>query len=181
MNTNYMLDAKSLSASNPHVKEVSNLKSIYLSIFVCLVSFSIIFLSSWVEDKSSTSYIGGNTLAAVLLIVGFYILLNKRKKLVFSPTNSTLLKGEFYLEGKQLELIKEAVTSNLISDYSQFKLVRSGNVRLDYVVSSDGKFVAVQLFEYIPYKFEAVTELVSYENDQAHNLGMFLLKNHCKI
>ena len=181
MNTKYMLDAKSLSASIPNVKEVSNLKSIYLSIFVCLVAFGIILLSSWVEDKSSTSYIGGNTLAVVLLIIGFYRLLNKRKKLVYSPTNSTLLKGEFYLEGKQLEAIKEAVTANQEADYSQFKLIRSGNVRLDYVVSCDGKFVAVQLFEYIPYKFESVTDMISYEDDQAHNLGMLLLKNHGKI
>lgn len=176
-----MLDAEHLAAFSSNVKQVLNTKSVSLSIVVCLVGSGIIFLSSWMEDKSSSSYMAGNTLAVILLILGFYRLLRKRYQLIYVPTESVMLSGSFYLETQQFERFKAALTGEPTTDFSQFNLTRSGNIRLDYVVSRDGQFVASQVFQYIPYNFEPATDIVCYEEKNAHNLAMFLLKNHGKI
>lgn len=181
MSKKYMMDARSLSASTSNVKEIINTKSIYLSVFICLVALGIIFLSSWIDDKSSPSYMGGNTLAVVLLLAGFYRLLNKRTQLIYVPTGSAMLSGSFYLDSQQLERLKADLTEHPETDLSDIKFVKSGNTRLDYVVSRDGNFMAAQLFQYVPYNFEPVTDVVYYEEKEAQNFAMFLLKNHGKI
>ena len=181
MSKKYMLVAESLVASNSKVNQVLNSQSVFLSILVCIVALGIIFLSSWMEDKSSTSYMAGNTLAVILLAFGFYRLLNKRNQLIYVPTKSVMLSGSFYLETQQLESFKEALKGGTETDFSNFKFIKSGNIRLDYFVARDGNFIATQLYQYIPYNFEAVTDIICHEEDKAHSLAMFILKNHGKI
>ena len=181
MSKKYMLDADHLAAFTSNVKQVLNTKSVILSVFFCLVGLGIIFMSSWMEDKSSSSYMAGITLAVVLLIFGFYRLMNKRSQLIYVPTQSAMLSGSFYLDTQQLERFKSALTAEPDADFSQFKFIRSGNTRLDYVVARDGNFVAAQLYQYIPYNFEPATDVVFYEEKVAQNLAMTILKNHGKI
>lgn len=181
MSKKYMLDAKGLTAMTSNLKEIINTKSVSLSMFAALVGLGIIILSSWIEDKSSSSYMAGNTLAIVLLIWGFYRLLFKRSQLLYLPTNSNVLSGSFYFDTKHLDKLKNVVIDNQETDFSQYEFVKSGNSRLDYVVSKDGQFVAVQLFQYVPYTFEPASEVICYENGKAKNFGQFLLDNHGKI
>ena len=181
MSKKYMLDAKGLSALSPNVKEIVSTKSVVMSVFVALIGLGIIVLSSWIEDKSSSYYIAGNTLAVVLLIGGFYRLLFKRTLLIYSPTNSEMLCGSFYLDTKYLEKLKKDITDNNDTDFSKYELLKSGNLRLDYVISRDSKFVAVQLYQYIPYTFEPACEVTIYEDNKAVNFGRFFLDNHGKI
>ena len=182
MSKKYMLDAENLCAFNTNVKAILNLKSVYFSIFICVLALAIIFLSSYVEDKSSATYMGGITLAVVLMAIGFHRLITRRLQIIYIPTKSTMRKGSFYSDSKQLPNLKAAISNKEQSNisYTNLDILKSGNVRLDYVVSNDGKFAAVQLYEYVPYNFEAVTDVICYENEQAHNLGLFLLKNHGK-
>lgn len=175
-----MLNAKSLLTITSNVKEIVNTKSVILSIFIILLGLGIIVLSSWIEDKSSSSYMAGNTLAVVLLILGFYRLLFKRTKLVYLPTTSEILSGSFYFDTKYLNALKSAIVNNEEIDYSHYEFVKSGNSRLDYMVSKDSKFVALQLYQYVPYTFEAMCEVICHEGDDAIHVGTFLLKNHNK-
>ena len=181
MSKKYMMDAQSLKSSTSNVKEILNKKSISLSILICALALAIILLSSWIEDKSSPSYMGGNTVAVLMLIAGFYRLINKRSQLIYVPTESVIIAGSFYLDSLQLERVKRDLLDHPEADLSDVKFVKSGNTRLDYVVSRDGNFVGAQLFQYIPYNFEPVTDVVCYEDEQAQNLAMFLLKNHGKL
>lgn len=181
MSKKYMLDAKNILALTANVKEVLNSKSVSLSVFVSIVGLGIIILSSWIEDKSSSSYMAGNTLAIFLLILGFYRLMFKRMQLIYVPTKSTIKGGSFYFDTKHLDKLKDVLTSNQSTDYSQFEFVKSGNSRLDYMVSADGKFVAIQLYQYVPYTFEPATEVICYEEDEAKSLSQFLLENYGKI
>lgn len=173
-----MLDASSLSAMTSNVKEIMNIKSISISVLVIFVGLGIIVLSSWMEDKSSSSYIGGNTLAVILLIFGFYRLLCKRTHLVYLPTNSEMVEGSFFFDAQDLESLKRGLTEEQLVDYSKYTFMKSGNGRLDYIVSKDGNFVAVQLYQYIPYTFEAASEIYCHEHEIAQHLGQFLLSKH---
>ena len=55
----------------------------------------------------------------------------------------------------------------------------SGNARLDYMVSKDGKFAAAQLYRFIPYTYEPFSRVYYYtEADSASfarrlNTGIF--------
>ena len=181
MNKKYALNAQTLPAFTTNVKEVLNYKSVSLSIVLCLISLGIILLSSSVADKSSSLYMGGICLTVLLLIVGFYRLINKRTTLIYVPTNSTMVSGSFYFDKIHLDRMKVLLSENHEVDLKQFKFAKSGNSRLDYVVSCDRKFVTVQLYEFIPYNFEAASDVICYENDKASVISDFLLENHGKL
>lgn len=176
-----MLNASSLMAMTSTVKEVINTKSVLLSIVTAFVGVGIIILSSFLEDKSSSVYMAGNTLAIVLIILGLYRLFFKRKQLVYFPTKSTLISGSAYFDTKHLEELKAAIETNQETNLSDYEFTNSGNSRLDYMVSKDGQFVAVQLYQYVPYTFEPVCEVASFEASQAANFGTYLLANHGKF
>ena len=178
MNKNDILDAKTLLTMASSVKETLNTKSVSLSVLLAFAGLLLIMLCSWVEDKSSSLYIGGNTLAVVCLLWGFYRLLFKRKTLEYVPSKSKLLTGSFYFDLQNLEKLKRAITSAEDTDYTQFEFMKSGNSRLDYMVSADGSFVAVQLFQYIPYTYEVASDVVCLEEENAKKLGAYLLVNH---
>ena len=66
---------------------------------------------------------------------------------------------------------------------SDFRLNRgavtrlSGNVRLDYILSKDHKFAAVQLFQFVPYVYEPVTQIYYYTNEVAADFARHLIKS----
>ena len=178
MNNKYTLDTKNLLANNSNVQQVMCTKSVALSIIFALVGLGIIVLSSFIEDKSSATYMGANTLAIVLIIIGFYRLLFRRNQLVYKPTSTALVNGSFYFDTKHMERLKGVVVSNESADYTLFEFVKSGNARLDYMVSKDSKFLALQLFQYVPYTFEPACEVVCYEGSDAETFGKYILEKH---
>lgn len=176
-----MLDANSLLAATSKVKEVQNKKSITISVLVALAGLIIIVLLSWSNDKSASAYMAGNTLAIVLIIFGFYRLLFKRTQLIYKSTTSILMSGSFFFDSQYLDRLKTMLENKGQVDISNIEFMKSGNARLDYMVSGDGHFVAVQLFHYVPYTFETATEIICLEEADAHKVGMFLLANHGKF
>ena len=171
----YALDSKNLTQSTSLVKKVTNYKSIALSVFICLLSLAMIFLTSLVEDKSSSLYFGGITLTILLLIVGFYRLINNRLHLVYVPTNSKTVSGSVYFDKTQLERLKSVLSETPSANLKDFEFAQTGNSRLDYIVAHDSNFVAIQLYEFIPYNFEAVSDIIIYDGDKAHNFSKFLI------
>ena len=176
-----MLDANNLLAATSKVKEVLNTKSISISILVALAGLVIIVLLSWSDDKSDSAYMAGNTVAVLLIIFGFYRLLFKRTQVIYKPTNSIVVPGSIFFDAQSVDRIKTMLENKGQVDLSTIEFLKSGNARLDYMVSGDAHFVAIQLFQYVPYTFETVTDIICLEEADAHKVGMFLLANHGKL
>lgn len=47
------------------------------------------------------------------------------------------------------------------------KVKTNGNVRMDYMISQDKKFVAAQLFRFIPYTYEPASSVFYFTGDDA--------------
>ena len=73
------------------------------------------------------------------------------------------------------ELLRR-LKKNDYSSSSRFAFKEGGNGRLDYLVSKDKKFVATQLLQFVPYSYEAVSDVNYYTDDDAvavaHCLGI---------
>lgn len=44
---------------------------------------------------------------------------------------------------------------------------KDGGVRMDYMVSQDGNFAAVQLLKYVPYAYEPASSVLHYTGEEA--------------
>lgn len=49
----------------------------------------------------------------------------------------------------------------------EIRVKNDGGLRIDYMTSQDGRFVAVQLFQYVPYAYEPVSDIFYYTGDDA--------------
>lgn len=179
MNKNNTLNIKSLSICNSEVKEVLNIKNVYLSLFIWLSAVGLLILSSYVEDKSSAIYMGEVTVAIIFFIYGLFRLLFKRTHLIYHPTHSCIVNGSIYFDKAELVDLKEKLNANSV-DLNKYTFSATGNARLDYYVSTDEKFVAVQLFEFVPYIYETASNIISYSEEEAKMMAQFLLQNYRK-
>ena len=59
------------------------------------------------------------------------------------------------------------IEKNHFPESSRMSYKEGGNGRLDYLASKDGCFVAIQLFQFVPYTYEAVSDKLYYTDDKA--------------
>lgn len=181
MSTVYALNPQALLASNSNVKETINQKSVLISLFIGLVAAGLIGTASMIEDTSSSLYLGIMTLAVILLGTALYRLLFKRKQLVYEPTGSRIVCGSFFFDKEQISSLQDKLIAGDVQEMEEITFKNSGNARLDFMVSADGNFTAIQIYEYIPYKFEMVSDIISYSDRKSHPVATFLLARNASL
>ena len=67
----------------------------------------------------------------------------------------------------ELQRIQDMMKKKDFSDSFRSSLKGSGNGRMDYMISQDGRFVAIQLLCFVPYTYEPVTDRCYYTDDEA--------------
>ena len=52
-------------------------------------------------------------------------------------------------------------------DFKQMKRKKDSGVRVEAMISDDQRFAAVQIADYVPYSYEAVTPVICYYGEDA--------------
>ena len=71
------------------------------------------------------------------------------------------------MDTTELQHIQQMVKKNDFSSSTRLVFKEGGNGRLDYLVSKDNRFVALQLFQFVPYTYESVSDKLYYTDDDA--------------
>ena len=71
------------------------------------------------------------------------------------------------MESLELQNLQKMIKKNHFPETSRVAFKEGGNGRLDYMISKDGRFVAVQLFQFVPYTYESVSDILYYTDDEA--------------
>jgi hypothetical protein len=71
------------------------------------------------------------------------------------------------MDSVELQSLKQMMVKNEFSTSSRMVFKEGGNGRLDYMVSKDGRFMAIQLLQFVPYTYEAVTGVYYYTDNDA--------------
>ena len=75
-----------------------------------------------------------------------------------------------FLHGDPISAV-QALTETLekkgFETKNDVKVKTNGNVRMDYMISQDKKFVAAQLFRFIPYTYEPASSVFYFTGDDA--------------
>jgi hypothetical protein len=67
----------------------------------------------------------------------------------------------------ELQNLQQMIKKNDFPASSRISFKEGGNGRLDYMASKDGRFVAVQLLQFVPYTYESVSDKLYYTDDEA--------------
>ena len=112
----------------------------------------------------------------ILLLFALYRFFTKSQEVVYKPTGSEVRLGSLYMDTVELQNLQLMMKNNDFSRSSRLTFKEGGNGRLDYLASKDGRFLAAQLLQFVPYTYEVISDVYYYTDDDAvaiaHCLGL---------
>lgn len=148
---------------NNHIVKRNNFTSIALSLAIVLTGIVITFFGF--------QYAKG--LGSILIISGIISLSLCKKTLVHSSTGYKMLSYTYFFPKIEKERIKNMCEKR---DFDKLKSITQSEqgLQMDIYLSKNGEYGAIQLYEYIPYKYETCSPLYEYEGEDAKRLSHYI-------
>ena len=158
----------SFSATYPHLCKRTSVYQILVSSLIALCGVVAIVFAMQLNDETDLSLcIALLTLGVILLLFAIYRFSWRTTEIVYQPTGSIVKKSSLYMDVVELQYIQDMMKKMDFSHPLRSSFKASGNARMDYMISEDGRFVSLQLFCFVPYTYEPVTERYYYTEDDA--------------
>ena len=157
-----------LSSVHAQLHKQISMKQIGLSSCIALAGIVAIVLMSVMDDTTdSTLNMVLLTIGIILLLYSLYRFLTRSQELIYKPTGSEVRSGSLYMDSTELQHLQQMVKKNDFASSSRLVFKEGGNGRIDYLASKDNRFVGIQLFQFVPYTYESVSDKLYYTDDDA--------------
>lgn len=161
---------------NINSKEIAKQANVsVVAIIVILVALAFGAWGMTFDDPNSSMPTFLFTVSAVLFLGGVIKLLVSRKRYVYLPTKSALRLVTLYFDVHASDALQDCLQMKRFDDLSHIKREKDNGVKVEAMLSGDGCFAAVQVLEYVPYSFEAVTPVMCFYKEDAAKLSAVLL------
>lgn len=167
MNHTISAEATLFSTAHPDIVKRTSISSVIISAILCVVGAGAFITSLKMGDSSSTIsmlFMAGGT---ILFLLAVFRLFWRSKEWVYTPTGSVAKEGSCFFDVCDLQALTDTLEKKTFEAKNDVKVKSNGNVRMDYMVSHDKKFVAVQLFRFIPYTYEPASSVFYYTGKDA--------------
>ena len=179
MNNSQVIESNIFSTVHPDVAKRVNTSGLALSLLMLLLGIAAFISSFQLIDPSSAISMSLMVLGTILLLLGVFRLFWSSREMVYLPTGSATKEVTTYFDPKYQERLIALLDSKDFKADMNIKGGHNGNLRLDTLISQDSKFAAVQLFQFIPYTYVPVCDVVYLTGEQAMALKAFL--QQCKM
>lgn len=160
---------------NINSKEIAKQTNISIvAIVVMVVGIALGVLGILFDDPNSSMPTFLFTLAALLVFGGLVKLLVSRTCYVYLPTKSRLALSKYYFDVHAGDEVQNCLQMKRFDDLSRIKREKDNGVKVEAMLAADGQFAAIQVLEYVPYSFEAVTPVMCYYGDEAAKVSKAL-------
>jgi len=170
------ISAAVFAAAHPHIAKRTNFSRLIFSIIVFLVGFTLLVYGFRMEESVSLTKIGLGVIGFSMIAYSLYRFWNRFDETIYVPTGSITKERSFYFDLKHLDDLHGCVDTGDFSRLSGVRADVNGNIRMDLMVSRDRKFVAVQLFQFVPYVYQPITTVYYYTNGEADSIIRYLDK-----
>ena len=79
-----------------------------------------------------------------------------------------------YFDVHESDNLQDCMEMKRFEDLKKMKREKDTGVKVEAMIADDQKFAAVQISEYIPYSYEAVTPVMCYYGEEARLLASYL-------
>lgn len=152
------------TSSSENLKKCVNVRNVVLSVIALLVGGALAYYSTVVADSTISSLV--LCVGSIIIICALYCVFFRAMHWVYAPTHSAMKADSVSYEAKRFEALW-----NSLSDEFGFSRLRStaeqSAIRMDYIYSVDGKFAALQLFQYSSLLYSPITEVYILKGDDA--------------
>ena len=109
-------------------------------------------------------------LGTLLLLTGIVVFAIKGKQEVYKTTGSKIKRGTYYFDKEIISRVENIVKGGFEEDAAILPLLENGGGKMETIMTTDREFIAVQLFRFVPHKFEETTEHICYKGIKARKL-----------
>ena len=163
----YQVEETLVSSAHVQLDKHICVKQLLVSSLIALGGIVAILLMMVMDESDSTLSMALLTIGVILLLFAFYRIFMKSHETIYKPTGSVVSSGSLYMDTIELQNLQQMIKKNHFPAASRVSFKEGGNGRLDYLVSKDGRFVAIQLFQFVPYTYESVSDKLYYTDDEA--------------
>ena len=166
MSNTVSTEATLFSTTHPDVVKRTSVSSIIISAILCVIGAGAFATSLKMGDSSSTMsmvLMAGGTILFLWAVFRF----SGEARNVYAPTGSVAKEGTCFFDVCDLQALTDALEKKGFETRNDVKVKTNGNVRMDYMISQDKKFVAAQLFRFIPYTYEPASSVFYFTGDDA--------------
>lgn len=156
-----------LSAAHPDIIRRTSVSSVIFSVVLCVIGAGAFAASLSMGDSSSTMTMVFMLGGTVLFLWAVFRFFWQSKEWVYVPTGSAIKEGTCFFDGCDLQALADTMGKKRFLAGNSLKVKESGNVRMDYMLSRDKKFAAVQLFRFIPYTYEPASSVFYFTGNDA--------------
>lgn len=153
------------NVTNQEVVKKGKISLVAIALIIIAVILVVVGMGSEDPNASWPSFLF--TVAAMLFLGGIVKLFVSRSCWIFKPTNSKLKEITLYFDVHESDALQTCIEMKRFEDFKQMKRKKDSGVRVEAMVSDDQRFAAVQVAEYVPYSYEAVTPVVCFYGDDA--------------
>lgn len=167
MSNTVSAEATLFSATHPDMLVRTSVSSVVLSAVLFVIGAAAFVSSLKMGDSSSTLSMMLMAGGTILFLCAVFRLFWRSKEWVYAPTGSVTKEGTCFFDVCDLQALTEVLEKKDFETRRDVKVKASGNVRMDYLISQDKKFVAVQLFRFIPYTYELASAVFYFTGSDA--------------
>ena len=167
MNQTIQAEETLFSAAHPQLYKKISVNQILVSSLIALGGIVAIVIMVLMKESDSTLSMALLTVGILLLLLSIYRFFKKSHDTVYKPTGSTIRTNTLYMDTAELQELLRRLKKNDFSSSSRFAFKEGGNGRMDYMISNDGRFVGVQLYQFVPYTYEPISDKLYYIDDDA--------------
>ncbi|MDO4180375.1 MAG: hypothetical protein Q4D36_03680 [Bacteroidales bacterium] len=167
MNTVISADETMFSTVHPDIEKRTSVSSVLVSAIFCVIGAGAFVTSLKMGDSSSTMSMAFMTGGTILFLLAVFRLFWKSKEWVYVPTGSVAKERTCFFDECDLQALAATLESKDFTGKNDVKAKSCGNVRMDYMLSQDKRFVAVQLFRFVPYTYEPASSVFYYTGAEA--------------
>lgn len=166
MNQNISAAETLFSAAHPDIKKITNISALILSLlFVrwdCAFCFFVesgrfLFRVRSCPAGRRNRLSGGRR----------YSPDDKKKESDIRSDRQFGEKGSCFFDAGDLSVLGRLLEEKTFDGKAEVLPKKDGGVRMDYMVSQDGNFAAVQLLKYVPYAYEPASSVLHYTGEEA--------------
>ena len=155
------------SSSHVQLDKHICVKQLLVSSLIAVSGIVAIVCMMTMDESDTTLSMALLTIGIILLLFALYRFFTKSHEIVYKPTGSVVRSGSLYMDTVELQNLQQMIKKNDFPASSRISFKEGGNGRLDYMASKDGRFVAVQLLQFVPYTYESVSDKLYYTDDEA--------------
>lgn len=155
-------------------------KSLIPSIVLMVIGLLVILVSAIPAVFSHYTCMFMVIVGVIIMIIAvlkFWVDSTRHKNVyVYVPDNQEMRRYSIYLDSSDMAKVKDCIAKNSFGDLAKVKKQMTSGHYIDVLGAKTGNYYLIQMMDYVPHQFEAVSPVAVLTEQRAEIMGELIRK-----